>query len=443
MKNFIKIYKYALVLSIILLGCNDDEIVLEKKDALKNLTAISKIEAVTLQWDLPSEGVNNYIITYTPGDENLLVIDGTMKEVTIENLEPDVEYTFTISWLDKQLMASKTVSVSETPKIRPPGTYSGNLIIGNQSELDIIELPNQAALEIIDGNLTIISDGKDNTFDLSKLKDLKRVTGNVEIRNNPILSNLDNLSQLATIEGNTLTIENNRNLVNLCGLSNVPSSISSSISGNGFNPTLSDIKSGNCKTDDLIYTDFPRFNTQAELDALPDGITHFPGELVIGLDASTNDITDLSKFSKLRRIEGRLIIQRSPLLTDLTGFRSLEFIGATPSDELVIRQMDGLITLDGLQALAHVGRRIGIRENPVLQTLEGINNIRSIGENKINIGACGSANSGNPQLTDYCALTGIIERFTIPVLELGGSCIDSYSSFNPSFQDILDGNCKN
>ena len=149
----------------------------------------------------------------------------------------------------------------------------------------------------------------------------------------------------------------------------------------------------------------------------------------------------MSKFSKLRRIEGRLIIQRSPLLTDLTGFRSLEFIGATPSDELVIRQMDGLLTLDGLQALIQVGRRIGIRENPILQTLEGINNIRSIGENKINIGNCGDAGRGNPLLTDYCALQGIIKAIGIPALELGGSCIDSYSTFNPSFQDVLDGNC--
>tara|TARA_B100000809_G_scaffold213624_1_gene218088 strand:+ start:58558 stop:59898 length:1341 start_codon:yes stop_codon:yes gene_type:complete len=446
MKQVYKIKFYIVFSCIALLSCEDTkETIFEKNAALVNLTAESAIETVNLKWDLPAEEVNNYIISYTPGDIYFALDDGTQNELTISGLDGEVAYTFTISWLDVLLGASNTVSISETPKIRPPGTFTGDLIIGNQSELDNLELPNEASLEVIAGNLKIISDGSDNILDLSKLENLKRITGSVEIKNNPILSNLSAFISLVTIEGGAVDIENNRNLINFCGLENIPTTTNTNITSNGFNPTFSEILAGNCKTEDLIYDDpdNDRFNTQAEVDALPDGITHFVGELVIGLDADSNDITDLSKFSKLRHIGGRFIFQRTPFITDLTGFRSLEFVGNTDSDEFLIRQTDGLVTLDGLQALTHVGRRIGVRENPNLTTLEGLNNIRTIGENKITIGGCGNTTQGNPLLTNYCALEGLIKSVGIPALEAGGSCIDSYSSFNPNFQDILNGNCEN
>ena len=439
-----KIFKLNLLLIFSLffnLGCSDDEQIKVKNDPITNLKAESSIEAVTLSWDLPSENVNSYIISYGPEGDSLIIQDGTLTQTIIEGLEGGKEYTFSIWWLDGNFDPSKIVSVVATPEIRPPGTFQGDLIFRNQSELDSFELPDQATLENIIGNLVIESDGSDDIFDLTVLEDLKLVTGNVQIIDNPILSNLDGLASIITIEDGILEIINNRNLVNFCGLSGLIGSITETISNNAFNPSLQDILGGDCKTEDLVYEGYPRFNTQAEVDALPDGITHFPGELVIGLDASTNDITDLSKFNRLRRIEGRFIMQRAPFITDMTGFIALEFIGATDSDELVVRQMDGIETLDGLQALIHVGRRIGIRENPSLKTLEGLENIRNIGENKITIGACGNSAQGNPVLTDYCALQPVIERLGIEQMEQGGSCIDSYSSFNPSLQDILEGNC--
>lgn len=443
MKQLFKI-NLLLILSVLaFLGCSDDEQIVNKNAELANFTAQAGIESVTLRWDFPSEDVSAYIISYNPGEVYLSQDDGTLNEFVIDELVGGTQYTFSISWLDSNFSASETVSVSSTPEVRPPGTFTGDLVFGNQSELDNFELEGEAALENVVGDLIIASDGSDNIVDLTVLEDLILITGNLQIIDNPILSNLSSFSSLTTIEGGNISIQNNRNLVNFCSLGDIVGTINSTISDNGFNPTFDEILAGNCKTDDLVYDDpdNDRFNTQAEIDALPDNITSIAGELIIGLDASTNDITDLSKFSKLRRIEGRLIIQRSPLLTDLTGFIALEFIGSTDSDELVIRQMDGLLTLDGLQALTHQGRRIGVRENPNLETLEGLNNIRFIGENKITIGDCGNSDGGNPLLTDYCALQSVIERFGIDQLELSGSCIDSYSTFNPSFQDVLDGNC--
>jgi hypothetical protein len=441
MNKIIRKKLLVLISLVFIFGCDKDEPAVTKNSGLTNFTAETGIESVVLSWDLPTENVTAYIINYNPGGIYLPLNDGEQNQLTISDLEGGTEYTFNISWLDANYDASQIVSVSSIPEVRPPGTYYGDLVFGNQSDLDDFKLPDEAALENVNGDLIIISDGTNDIFDLSKLENLKKISGKLEIRDNPILSSLSDLVSLTNIDGGSLVIQNNRNLVNFCGLSGLPGNITSSINGNGYNPTLDEILAGNCKTEDLVYDGYPRFNTQAEVDALPDGITHFPGELVIGLDAATNNITDLSKFSKLRYIGGRLIIQRSPLLTDLTGFVSLEFIGETDSDELVVRQMEGLVTLDGLQALIHVGRRIGIRENPNLQTLEGLNNVREIGENKITIGTCGNPEQGNPLLTDYCALKGLIEEIGVEQLEQSGSCIDSYSSFNPSFQDILDGKC--
>lgn len=445
MKKIFKIYVILALSLVVMMGCkDDDDFVINKVDSLGNLTAESLIEAVRFQWDLPLGDVNSYVINYTSSVDNddIILTDGSLTEYTLEGLESDIAHTFNVIWIDENFNPSEMATVIATPLVRPPGTYLGNLVIGSQSELNNFSLSGDASLNIIEGDLIIQSDGSDNIFDLSIFDNLNLIRGSLIIRDNPILSNLDYLTALTVIEGGVLTIENNRNLVNLCGLGNLTGSISESINNNGFNPSLADVIAENCKTNDLIYEEYPRFDTQAAIDALPDGITHFPGELVIGLEPG-NDITDLSKFSKLRRIEGRLIIQRSPQLTDLTGFRSLEFVGNTTSDELVIRQMDGLTTLDGLQALRHIGRRIGIRENPVLQTLDGLDNLQTIGENRILIGVCDSPVHGNPSLTDYCALQGIIGIIGIEQLELASSCLDSFSNFNPSFQDVLDGNCSN
>jgi hypothetical protein len=446
MKNILKI-KLLLILSLALnIGCSDDdEQVIVKNSPIENFTAQSDIESITLSWDVPSEDVSSFIIRYEPGEESVILNDGTINQITIDELEGGTEYTFSIWWVDNNLDPSKIVTLTAIPEVSPLVTFVGDLVFGNQLELDNIQFTDDGALQRLIGNLVIVSDGTDDIIDLSVFENLIFVTGTVTISDNPILSNLDALSSLATVEGGIITIQNNRNLYSFCGLSGLEAPITETINGNSFNPTYTDIVGANCKAPDVIYDDpdNDRFNTQAEIDALPDGITHIAGELIVGLDASTNDITDLSKFSKLRRIEGRLIIQRSTLLTDLTGFRSLEFIGNTDSDELVIRQMDGLTTLDGLQALVQVGRRVGIRQNPVLETLEGINNLKIIGENKITIGDCGNAGNGNPLLTDYCALLTLIEEVGVDQLEQSGSCIDSFSSFNPSFQDVLNGNCKN
>lgn len=318
-------------------------------------------------------------------------------------------------------------------------SFCQDVLIKNQKQLDGLAPPIS-----VTGNLSIISDGSGDIYDLSKLRSLTTITGTLIIKNNPILSNLDSLSSLTTISGGKIIIENNANLYSFCGLRNVSGPISDTIRSNSYNPTYADIVGAKCKAPDFIYNDTAkdRFNTQAEIDALPDGITHITDELVIGLTAATNDITNLSKFSKLRDIGGRLLIQFSPQLKDLTGLKAVEVIGsaAPSSQELVIREMGALENLNGLQALRKVGRRIGIRSNPKLLSLYGLDNLQSISQNMITIG--GTVGQGNPLLEDFCALRGIIGKIGTQVLEADPlSYINNETSFNPSFTDISKGKC--
>lgn len=194
---------------------------------------------------------------------------------------------------------------------------------------------------------------------------------------------------------------------------------------------------------DITFVGDITVSTQAEVDALAEKYTHITGRLnILG-----GDISDLSKFSDLKDIGRRLLIQDCPSITDLTGFSSLEKVGSLDAnEELVIRRMEGLTTLNGLQSLTSVGRRVGIRQNPALTTLDGLNNLVSIGENKINIGDddCDDTDGedlGNDALTDYCALASLVNAIGVTALEEGGSCITNNETYNPSFQNIVDGIC--
>lgn len=320
--------------------------------------------------------------------------------------------------------------------------HSQDLLIVNQAQLDALTPPTT-----ISGNLSIISDGTSDIYDLSNLSSLTTITGSLSINNNPILSNLSGLSALTTISGGSITIQNNPNLYSFCGLSNVTGAITATISGNSFNPTFTDVSGPNCAAPDVVYSDTANdiFNTQAEIDALPDNITHFNTELVIGLNAATNNITDLSKFSKLRNISGRLLIQRCPLLTNLTGLKAVEIVGSGSSQELAIREMASLTSLDGLQALRTVSKRIGVWQNPALTSLNGLNNLKLINNNSsselIRIGTA-AAGGGNPMLTDFCALQGIVNLIGASVLDADPlSYINNGTTFNPTFQNIADGVC--
>ncbi|PQB08977.1 hypothetical protein BST83_01090 [Polaribacter filamentus] len=294
---------------------------------------------------------------------------------------------------------------------------------------------------------------------LNGLQALRTVSKRIGVWSNPKLETLEGLNNLKLIKDNvtselirigTSGSAGNPLLTDFCALSGIIDIIGAAVldadplsfinNETTFNPTFTDISNGTCTS---VFTGNLTVTTQAEVDALPIQYTHITGRLdILG---GGGDISNLSKFSDLKDLGRRLLIQDCPLVTDMTGFSSLEAIGSLDAnEELVIRRMDGLTTLNGLQSLTSVGRRVGVRQNPVLTTLEGLNNLQTIGENKINIGdaACGDDTSlGNATLVDYCALQTLITTIGLSTLEAGGSCISGNAAYNPTFTNISGGTC--
>lgn len=185
-----------------------------------------------------------------------------------------------------------------------------------------------------------------------------------------------------------------------------------------------------------VYEGDITVNSQVDVNSLPENITEITGKL----DILGTDIDDLSKFSSLTAIGGRLLIQDSESLTDLSGLKSLQSIGASNNGELVVRRMDALVNLNGLQALTHVERRVSIYENPVLTSLDGLNNLAQISDNSV-----ATADGylirvyDNASLADFCGLNGIVSAIGSSDLDNSANDYISGNESNPSFQDIGDG----
>ena len=73
--------------------------------------------------------------------------------------------------------------------------------------------------------------------------------------------------------------------------------------------------------------------TQAEVDALRTSLTadatHIMGNVTIGSESGTSDITDLSPLTTITEITGDVLVQRNPDLPNLIGLNQLQSIGGS------------------------------------------------------------------------------------------------------------------
>jgi len=105
-----------------------------------------------------------------------------------------------------------------------------------------------SSLSVVGGDFDIANNTALNN--IQGLSTLTEITyGNLSFFNNTSLTSLNGLENLGQI-GNTVNFVGNSSLSDFCALQNVmqtfvPSS-NSSIYNNSFNPTITDIKNGNC-----------------------------------------------------------------------------------------------------------------------------------------------------------------------------------------------------
>ncbi|WP_299212087.1 hypothetical protein [uncultured Dokdonia sp.] len=137
------------------------------------------------------------------------------------------------------------------------------------------------------------------------------------------------------------------------------------------------------------------------------------------------NLPNLNDFSSLSNVEeiGTFLFQRLPL-TNLESLSNLKRIGT-----FSLSNMDNLENLESLN-LEYITNVLAITWNDNLQSLEGLESIQEVGQ------YCEVTIRSNPMLTDFCYLTAFTQQQDV---ENSYTVYDN--EFNPTFQDLLDGNC--
>ncbi|NJB84148.1 receptor L domain-containing protein [Wenyingzhuangia aestuarii] len=179
--------------------------------------------------------------------------------------------------------------------------------------------------------------------------------------------------------------------------------------------------------------------TQEEVELLSNHkYTIIPGTLTIGdfipLSGTIPNPTNISNLSSLNNIIqiGQLVINNNSQLKNLNGLGNVETIDGS----LFIGQgldMKGgnssLENINDLQNIKSIGGHLIIYNNSKLENLKGLDNLESIGRDLII--------ENNENLTDLCSLKSFLENF-----EIKGNYSVKENNFNPTKENIIEGNCK-
>lgn len=330
------------------------------------------------------------------------------------------------------------------PHISFSQIYVGDVDLTTQSQVNSFGQNNYTG---IDGNLTI--NGGLSINNLNPLSALTNVTQDLIIANCDSLANLSGLNNLTSV-GNDLILLRNDGLTTLLGLNNLLT-VGGSLRigqyiGDGGNINLTSLNALNNLNSigqDLEFADNPLIN-------------------------------DLTSFSSITELQGYLFIRNNDNLTNLNGLQNITSLGGG----LFITYNENLVDLDDLQGLNTIGQNIVIDENPSLSNLEGLINIHSVGTeillgesnlitnleglNNIshldghlwiinmnileNLDALSQMNyiggdldiKFNDNLGNFCGLTNLI---------VSGTLVGDYdvvnNEYNPTLQNILNGECTN
>lgn len=146
---------------------------------------------------------------------------------------------------------------------------------------------------------------------------------------------------------------------------------------------------------------------------------------------NNESLQSIEQLANLTITNHNLEIIDNPLLNSLEGLEGITSVGG----HLYIRFNDDLTSLNGLNNLTTVEFNIKISQNDLLISLDGLENLISVVNGRINIGKDGSDFIPNDNLADFCALTNLFTNGTYGFVEI------DHNAYNPTVQDIIDGNC--
>ncbi|SMC77013.1 T9SS type A sorting domain-containing protein [Moheibacter sediminis] len=326
---------------------------------------------------------------------------------------------------------------------------------------DIESLTPLENIESVLGDLNINMNVLTN---LEGLNSLTQIAGDLKIIDNPMLTSIEALSSLESINNHAIIIQANTELTSLAGLENIdPNSINQVVLESSQNLSTCNVLSictylsffesnytilGNatgcnsqeeiieaceeilptCPTGDLSFTN------QAELDHFLvqyPNCTVLPGNVYLGYTtAGPSSINDLTPFQNITEITGHLQIEWTSL-PSLNGLSNLTKIDGA----LVI---DRLGSLEGIQNLTSV-ESLEFLNNPAILTLEGLENLRNIKSHLFIQGSSLTSLKGLEGLTEIPIALSISSNPNLINLE-GLNNITKISHNNTSGELYISGN---
>lgn len=279
----------------------------------------------------------------------------------------------------------------------------------NDNLTDMSALSN---IQVVPGDLIVVEN--DNLTNLEGLNNITSVgEDGLFIQSNPSLINIDGLQNITSVEGNIL-IENNESLQNIDGLSGIESA--NDLFFITDNNSLTSIE-GLINLNSAIGLSISRNPLLTNLQ----GINNLTS--VENLSISDNDLlTHINELQNLTYLE-RLFITENNSLTNIDGVSNI------PSQltEVNIYYNDNLTNLNGLSNITTITDKFTLVLNNSLSALDGVSSLQTLEDLEIRY---------NSALINLCGLENLI---------VGGGLTDEYvvenNAYNPTQQDIIDGNC--
>ena len=314
--------------------------------------------------------------------------------------------------------------------------FEGSIRLRSQEEVNEFGSNNY---EEINGALFIGDNGPSSINDLTPLSSLKSIKYSLHIEQCTDLTNLNGLNNIST--AGHIYIFRNENLTDITALSNISSITSYGISIYD-NDELTNLNGLNNITSLPGFLELV-FNNKLENTEALSNITYIGGNVEI---RANSVLTRLNGLRNVTVIEGGIIINSCPAFIDLTGFDSVQSVGS-----INIVSNHNLVNLDGFKNLNSVKQSLEIRDQQKILNLNGLSNLTSVGhyfrisglgiENLSGLGSLSSIGynleiTSNDYLVDFCELQTFLSGDG-----LMGDYFVQWNKFDPSKQDIIDGNC--
>ena len=375
---------------------------IEFNESLTNLDAIKDIDSINVftirgnnnLTQLPAFNSSTILREVNISNDALLNLSGFINLRTIGTLNLNNSNIPSLIGLDNLEVIENTFNISNCSNLNNLEGLSSLYSVGEFIIQDNVYLSSIEGLQSLNnvGHIGIYNQSLITNIDpLNSLRE----AGGISFGWNHLLNNIDGIQNINEL-GN-LHIDDNERLVQFPNFGNLASLINLSIENN---------------------------STIVNLEGLHNLIT------IKKIIIKNSTLNSLEGLTNLETIGDYLSIERCFNLEDLSGLDSVMIIGPDGGDSNygIFLHLNTLKNLEGLNSLTQLNGDLDITSHSELTSLNGLEGLTNIG-NDIKI-------QGNSSLDNFCSLTNLFLNYSFT-----GNYQVLGNSYNPSIQDIVDGNC--